>query len=156
MKFEILAIGELVPDFFSRKIQNYLGTNYSHIAVLIDGAIVYHSIERGVVRELIQNALGPNDVIRHRFEFPIQPGREGFIMGWLEGSVGAKYAWSQYLGVFCPWIRFLVRNGKGQSFCSEYGATAVRDALGIYSPELEESDWITPKDIVEFCQRHRP
>jgi hypothetical protein len=150
MKFEILAIGELEPDFVSRRIQRYLGTDYSHIGILVDGLWLYHATGIGFHMVPLAAFL-PGHAIRHRFAWELDRDTTQYALGWLEGCVGCEYSQSQYLGFLFPFLRPFVANGKSKTVCSEAGAQFMFDCLKVREPRLFACDWINPKDIVEIC-----
>lgn len=124
--FELIALGEVTPDFVSRRIQKFEGTNYSHVAVLVDGYLVYHAIGPGVCRTTLSELLkdGPC-VIRRRIQIPVHA--DCCAKTWLDAQLGKKYSLWQYLGFLFPALQFLprVNNGSREVVCSEFGAQFV-------------------------------
>lgn len=150
--FEILAIGEENPDFVSRKIQNFLNTDYSHIAILVDGIKVYHATGKGFHTDWLQNVI-PGHIIRHRIK--VEPRNNSYALGWLDGCIGTEYSQSQYLGFFFawwPWLQKLIRkifdNGRKKTICSEAAADFLKECCGY---EIVQADFLSPKDVVNIA-----
>lgn len=150
MKFEILALGELEPDFASRHIQAFLGTDYSHCAILVDGLWAYHATAEGF-HMTPWATLSPGHAVRHRFEWELDRDTTQYALGWLEGCLGCEYSESQYLGFLFPFLRHFVANGRSKTVCSEAAGQFMFDCLKIKEARLYACDWLTPKDIVEIC-----
>lgn len=150
ISFELIAIGEIVPDRFSRGLQGAMKTNYSHLAILVNGVELYHATEKGFHRELSSSGL-EGAVIRHRFPLTIKY-HEQFALGWLAGRVGCRYSWIQYFGLIFPWMRWIpfVKNGRAETVCSEVVADFLVDCTSISHPKLDQCDWLTPRDVVEL------
>ncbi len=147
MKFEIIAIGEEKPDFVSSRIQKALGTDYSHVAILVDEEVIYHATGKGFHKEYLCDVL-PGHIIRHRFEVRSARSDE-FSLGWLEGNIGVPYSNLQYLGFIFPWMRKFVDNGRKRTICSEAVGDAMQECFGYL---IDDTDFKSPKDIVEILR----
>lgn len=171
MKFFIIAVGELNPDWQSRLIQMGIMAPYSHIAILVaheNGKIeVFESIGRGVVRSELDEVLDNGGaVIREQFELELSIPHDR-AYGWLEGKLGGWYSLMQYLGFFGRLFSFfgplgalfrrwkLVANGPAFSVCSELGARFVVYATEIRHERLKDCDFVNPRDLVEVLQENQ-
>lgn len=124
--FELITLGEVKPDFVSTRIQRFEGANYSHVAILVDGYLVYHAIGKGVSRTTINDLLQDGlCVIRRRISIEVRS--KCCAHTWLEAMLGTKYSLAQYLGFIFPVLRFLpfVNNGRREVVCSEFAAQFV-------------------------------
>ncbi len=155
MKFEIIAIGEVEPDFVSRCIQRFSKANYSHIAILLDDCILYEAVGEGVRKSSVAEmmAVKPH-AIRRRVELPVKS--ECCSLTWLEANVGKKYGLIQYLGFLFPFLRWLpfVKNGKREVVCSEFGADFVMccTKLGhIAEQAYGTGDWVLPPQAMDVA-----
>lgn len=156
-RFELLALGEVQPDFVSRRIQRFEKTNYSHVAVLVDGYLVYHAIGAGVCRTTLNDLLADGPcVIRRRVVIPVHS--ECCAKTWLDAQLGKKYSLWQYLGFLFPLARFLpwVNNGAREVVCSEFGAQFVGscsvrsyEALQKYT----DTDFVGPKLALDVAAK---
>lgn len=150
MKFEILAVGELEPDFASRQIQRFLKTDYSHCVILVDERWCYHATAKGF-HMIPLTALLPGHAIRARFAFELEVGPTQFALGWLQGALGHEYSQSQYLGFLFPFLRRFVANGNSKTVCSEAAGQFMFECLKVQDARLYACDFLSPKDIVEIC-----
>lgn len=122
-KFYLFVCGEKDPDILSRIIQWRLGTDYSHMGIIVecDGAkIIYHCVGKGFCTEhysefIKEHNIWEVDITR----FMMEPN---YALGYLQGREGINYSRLQYLGFVFPWLRFLVHNGKARGICSEEAA----------------------------------
>lgn len=154
MKFEVLAIGEEKPDFVSRRIQSFLGTDYSHCAILVADRWCYHATEQGF-NMVPWIHVAPGHIIRHRFAFELDPARTQFSLGWLHASLGKEYSESQYLGFLFPFLRRFVANDRSKTVCSEAVGQFLFDCVGVKHGSLHKCDFLSPKDVVEICYASR-
>ena len=153
MKLEIIATHEKKIDFVSKNLELFMGTSYSHNAIVVDEAVVYHATEKGFHKMPLSNLLLQCD-IRHRFEF-VRPIPEFYYAhGWLDGCVGREYSESQYFGFLFPFLKPMLQNGRKKTICSEVVADFMIDCLKIDDDRLSDADWLTPKDIVAVCETH--
>lgn len=150
--FEILAIGEEKPDFVSARIQNFLGTDYSHVAVLVDGYLLYHATGEGFHAEPL-DAIMAGHVIRHRIKVEVPD--VSYARGWLDGCIGTEYSQSQYLGFFLPPLRRFLNNGTKRTICSEAVADFLFECCRLNDPRLFTRDFLSPRDIVEIARGQR-
>ncbi len=150
MKFSILAVGEIDPDFVSRRIQRFMGTDYSHCVILMDDKWCYHATAEGFNMRPISTLL-PDHIIRQRFDFELDAINSMFAAGWLQGALGHEYSQSQYLGFLFPFLQRFVANGNSKTVCSEAAGQFMFDCLKIKDARLFSCDFLTPKDIVEIC-----
>lgn len=153
MRFEILAVGEIDPDFVSSRIQKFLGTDYSHSAILVDGEHVYHATGKGFHRMPLLELL-PGHAIRHRISFELEGEKAAYARGWLDGCIGIEYSNSQYLGFFFPLIRPFLRNKRAKLICSEVVGEFMDECLGIRDYRLVCCDFLSPKDVTEIAYEH--
>lgn len=153
--FELIALGEVKPDFVSSCIQRKIRANYSHIAILKDGKFVFHATGKGVNRTTLDRLLADGPcVIRRRVEIPVE--NEDIAYGWLLGRLGLRYSNLQYLGFIFPFLRFLpfVNNGRREAVCSELGADFVVDCSNqkwIASKAYGDCDFIDPKQCMDIA-----
>lgn len=150
MKISILAIGEEKPDFVSRRIQSFLGTNYSHAAILVEDHWLYHATAKGF-HQIPLHLVLPGHVIRHRFDYELNQEQSQYALGWLQGALGHEYSQSQYLGFLFPWLRRFVANGNSKTICSEAVGQFMFDCLNIREARLYACDFLSPKDVVEIA-----
>lgn len=166
MRFFLLCIGELHPDFVSRNIQAYLTDKYgttvdwSHCAIEVEGETVrpdeqvWDSTGRGFEPGLLLDALDHGEaVVRHRIQLHVN--NEAMAMGWLRGNRGRGYSNLQYvLFLPCPgWLRKLLhavlpgpilhlfKNGRRRAVCSETIGYFIRDnhpVAGLNDQRLRE------------------
>lgn len=142
-RYYAVAIGELNPDFVSRRIQNYLTekhgipVNWSHCGILVEGHPipemngVWDSTGRGFERCTLDEALDYGEaVLRHKVLLPVE--NEFAAGGWCRGNRGRWYARAQYLLYVLPakarrflgrilpgFIKKLFANGRALQVCSE-------------------------------------
>ena len=158
MKIELLAIGEVKPDWASTLIQRALDTDYSHIGILINGVHLWHATEVGF-HMIPWATFEPGHVVRHRFEWEVKDGtyQEGLITGWLIATMGKEYSTSQYLGFIFPMLRSvkIIANGNSKLVCSEAGGQFLYDTYLLRDHRLSKCDWLDPKKIVEICYESR-
>ena len=175
--FYFLAIGELKPDFLSKRIQDYLtvkhgvDVDWSHIALLVEGMGpaydgVWDHTGRGFERCPLEEALdNGHAVIRRRVKLRVRNPWE--CVGWLRGKRGSWYANLQYVLYFLPIpvarllgkglpkpIRKLFANGRALGVCSETAGYFVQDNCeGAEShPLLEDGDRLDPFMAVIVAQ----
>lgn len=156
-KFELIALGEVKPDFVSRRIQRFEKTDYSHVAVLVDGYLIYHAIGAGVCRTTLSELLADGPcVIRRRVLIPVHA--DCCAKTWLDAQLGKKYSLWQYLGFLFPFVRFLprVNNGCREVVCSEFGAMFVgsQSLRGYEATQLySDTDFVGPRLCMEVARR---
>lgn len=157
MMFELIALGEVQPDFVSRRIQRFEGTNYSHVAVLVDGRTAYHAVGKGVQRIALDRLLADGPcVIRRRVQ--IRVDRDCCAKTWLESMVGKKYSLLQYLGFLFPFLRFIswVDNGRREVVCSEFGADFVMECStygAVAALRYGDSDFVGPRQALDVAAK---
>lgn len=156
-KWEIIAVGELNPDWQSRAIQRGIMADYSHIAILFTDdsgeQCVFESIGKGTVKSTVAEVLDNGKaVIRHRFTVPVL--NNDFSLGWCHGRLGGRYSLIQYLGFIFPFMRRFkwIRNGRAFSVCSEFGADFLVDCANLIHDKLNDCDFVSPTDLVYICQ----
>ena len=161
MKFEAIFIGEKNPDWFSALIQWWQSLvkdepiNFSHAAILVNGAVVYDSIERGVGKYSLEAALDHGKcVIRERYELPVI--RDCCALTWLERSQGVPYpqAW-QLAGHFFPklWRSKSFADGRRSASCSEYLSNFIHDMTSFPKHYFNKGDRIKPVDARDRLRR---
>lgn len=183
MRFYMITVGEVNPDWLSRMIQDGLSDRHgvpvdkSHAAILVEDAGKWS----GVWESMGDGFKGPKDplkalhdgVIRDKILLNVRD--EMGAIRWLREFVGTPYANLQYLLFVPKWIRaasrwfmprFIVRfikNGKMLSFCSESVAHFIRancirfDGVeGIDDPALSPArcDEIDPFLIVPVAREY--
>lgn len=150
MRFEIVAIGEIDPDFLSSRIQKGIGADYSHVGILVDDRLLWHATGKGFHCSQIQDEL-KGSVIRRRVGIPVFD--ESFARGWLNGRKGTRYSNLQYLGFIFPFLRFLpfVDNGRKEVVCSEIAADFIVDCAIVHNDRLADTDWIDPKECMDIA-----
>lgn len=153
MKFEIFSSRETDPDFASRRIMKFLGTNYSHVGMIVDGKMIYHSTAP-VVNKLPVNVFLVDHEFAHRIEFNLTEREQYFSLGWLEGRIGMDYAQSQYLGFLFDWTRKYVSNKKSKTICSEYATRWMRACAGVKDARLVGLDFLSPVDAIAIALDH--
>jgi hypothetical protein len=151
--FEIIAVGEIEPDFVSRRIQKFIDADYSHSAILVDGETIYHATGIGFHRIPLLELL-PGHIIRHRIRFELEGEAGVFAKGWLEGCIGTEYSHSQYLGFFFPFLRRFVDNNRAKTVCSEAVGDFMAECLGIRDHRLLNCDFLSPRDVTEIAYEH--
>lgn len=159
MKFEVVTVGELEPDFVSSRIQAVQSSmrgfpiNYSHAAVIVTGAFgqrVFDATGRGISECTLEELLDQGGAkIRRRFVIPVR--REEFALGWIQGRLGVRYSNLQYLGFLFPFLRWIpgVRNGRGGAVCSEFVADFLHDCSNLNQKCFSQSEWMMPVDLVD-------
>lgn len=153
-QFELLAFGEIKPDFVSRNIQRAIKANYSHVGVLHNG-ILYHAVGEGTCKVDYELFLRSHTcVVRRRVIIPVR--RECCARVWLEARMGQKYSLVQYLGFAFPFLRFIpfINNGRRETVCSEFGADFVCDnseLSAIATRAYGDCDWINPKECLDIA-----
>lgn len=153
--FELIAIGEEKPDFLSWWIQWGIKANYSHVAVLVNGETIYHSIEKGVCKTTLKEMMAEKAcVIRRRILIPVE--RECCALTWLEARLDTPYSAIQYLGFIFPFLRFIpwINNGRRELVCSEFGAEfcceqAIQKLM--VQAAFGDCDWIDPKKCLDVA-----
>lgn len=178
MKFSLILIGELRPDFVSECIQEFLTdrhgleVNWSHAALLVEDAEKYSGIWESTGKGFAQNTLAgalDKSVIRHQIELNV--AGEWAAIGWLKGFKGTAYSTAQYLLFVPKWMRWIgslifpagfrkiVRNGKARSFCSESMAHFIRDNCKNAEDDpglsIEACDEIDPYLVKAFGEKYR-
>lgn len=162
MKFEVVVVGELKPDFVSRHIQRYQSAvagkpiDYSHAAIIVDGKRVFDATGRGIGECTLEELLDKGEaVIRRSFEVKVMS--ECCALTWLTARRGLGYSNLQYIGFLFPFLRALpfVRNGRKRTVCSEFVADFLCD-WSIYPKQaFDNGDFLLPMDIVNrlefFC-----
>lgn len=154
MKFELIAMGEVKPDFLSRRIQAAIKADYSHVAILVDGYQVFHATGKGFHKSDLPTELeGGKTVIRRRIEIPVE--RECCALAWLNARLGLRYSNLQYLGFIFPFLRWIpfVNNGRSEVVCSEVVADFVAEnaKLGsICAMAFRDCDFVDPKQCVDI------
>lgn len=141
---EVLWIGEMRPDRFSKLIQFYLKKNYSHNAFVFrnTGRLWHATTPGGVKDEDFFDAM-KGCVIRAAKEVTLDVS-EDFFAGWLEGERGKGYAHAQNFGLLAPIIQPFVGDGAQRRNCSEFVARALQFSKE-WKPQFPvNTDWITP------------
>lgn len=150
MKFSILAVGELEPDFVSKRIQHFLKTDYSHSAILVEDFMVYHATGKGF-HAIPLHSLLPGHALRHKIDFELPDAQSHYACGWLQGALGHEYSQSQYLGFLFPFLKRWVANGNSKTVCSEAVGQFMFDCLNVKDARLYECDFLSPKDVTEIA-----
>ncbi len=153
MKFSVIAIGEVEPDSLSTEIQRYMETDYSHWAIVVDHENglppeVFEAVSP-IFRKTTLKEATDESVIRHQFDFDLTRDQQFFAYGWLIGSLGKEYSWTQYAGYFTKFARWLVNNKDSKFVCIEAVADFVRDCCNIRDGRLEECDFLMFKEFAE-------
>lgn len=157
--FELLAIGEKKPDLLSSLIQWGQGfksgkkIEYSHLALLVDGAWVFDATERGTDLCTLDEVLdGGKAVIRRRIMLPVKSACCAIM--WIRRARGIRYSWLQYAGFLFPFLRPLVKNGRRETVCCEIIADFLVDCCEVKDHRLAEPDWLMPFEVMEIADDH--
>lgn len=132
------------PDFVSKRIMDFLDTDYSHCFFINDG-FIYHATGEGVNRCHLDVYL-EDHVIVHEVMLPLPLMTEDSFKAYMRGADAKEYGHLQYAGFIAPWAQKLVRNGNAKQICSELIAEIARDYGNLKLPK--EQDFMSPKDVL--------
>lgn len=178
-RFYAIAVGELAPDFVSRRIQDFLTekhgvpVDWSHCGLLVEGHPdpdmdgVWDSTGRGFERCTLEEALDHGEaVLRRKILLPVR--NEWEAAGWLKGNRGRWYARAQYVLYFLPpwgrrllgrvlpgFVKKLFANGRALQVCSESLHYFIYDNV-LGGPELLQQfgsgDVTDPYQAIVACE----
>lgn len=134
---------EKEPDFVSKMIMKFMGTNYSHVFFILDGYI-YQSTGEGTHRCNLENYLETHVIVDEYMVALALMTPESF-RSYMAGAKGKGYGHWQYLGFMFPWLQKFVTNGSSRQICSELVAEVLRDYRPMKLPK--NADFMSPKDV---------
>lgn len=160
MRFYIFASAEKKPDCLSKAIMKKMGTDYSHVGVIVTkdeiqevNGEIFHAVGDGFCKSTTEEFLHKKK-FQHIKEITFIIKSQDFAYGWLHGSIGKEYSSSQYLGFFSKRLGKLVSNGKEKTICSESVADFVNDCTSSTYFKVLPTDFVTPKEVVDFLSAY--
>lgn len=154
MKIQILGLRPIKPNILSNGIMRFTHSTYSHLAILIPVADIYHAIGSGFQAATLPH-VESDHVIVERAEFELSDEKLELALGWLKGRCGTEYSQAQYIGFLLPypWVRSVVANGKARTICSEIVADFIEEILGFEcTPGV--NDFLDPKTVMELAIKY--
>lgn len=142
-----------MPDPFSSLIQRWTGAKFSHVLFIVDGAVVFHAIEKGVCEEPLAIAVPQGSEIHDRFTIQLPPGvspRE--VVAYMRGSLGIGYSIRQCLAIVSRYLRWTVKPGRSEMHCAEFVADVWKNGMGLPAEHLKEIDFSNQREVFESCK----
>lgn len=129
------------------------GARYSHVLYIVDGAIAYHAIEKGVCEEPLSIAVPQGTEIYDRFTIQLPPGVTAKeVVFYMRGSLGIGYSIRQCIASLSRWLRWIVKPGRGEMHCAEFVADVWKRAMGLPSDHLKDIDFTNQHAVFESCK----
>jgi hypothetical protein len=153
MKFFAFAGAEVEPDFVSKSIMKAIGTNYSHVGIIIqeEGEEYGHIIDatgKGVCKSKVEDYIKDHELLEMiditRFVLNGSNAKS-----WLEGNLGKDYSEGQFVGFKIPALKKLVGDGESELICSELCARFCNKHTTIDAFLETDPDFICPKTFIE-------
>jgi hypothetical protein len=144
-KVTVAFTREINPDFVSKRIMDFLKTDYSHVFFIHNGTI-FHAVGEGVTEVPLAEYLKTHVIVAQK-EVSLNVSDDRFL-GYMDGAKDKEYSSSQYLGIISGALKRFGRNGGEKMICSELVAVVLSLYAGVKLPK--ESDFITPKDVFQL------
>lgn len=153
-------------NIFAKIIEYFGQSPYSHIFIILEDQI-YESNISGFKKTSYVDFIKDKqitDVVR------VCPENFSFARGWLQGNIGKRYSFFQYIGfvnlIGDKWgtfrgifrslskpFRLISRNNRASLICSEAVYRFMVECCGM--EDSTQADFVTPKEVLNLVREHK-